>query len=123
MPLTPQEPSSSTESRGKPLERQISHVSHPPFCIGFGDTFFNVRNFAELLFHQPNVKTQLLTFQGSWTIPPVYDIDEFAADLIRWYRANHSNMMTVDNDQKELAERNRQCQKGGKKKGKGKGKR
>ena len=112
----------------------ISNVSDPSVCIGFGGTFFNLKNFAELLYHQPKITTTLITFQGHWRIPPVDNVESFTQDLIDWFRANEEQMIAAYDQQLAVARMNRQRAKAsaggdprpstgkGPEKGKGKGK-
>ena len=72
------------------------------------------------------VTSTLLTFQGHWRLHPVNDIQEYANDLNDWYGSNYNAMMGAYDEQKQLADHNRQRQKGkgkGGDKGKSKGKR
>ena len=64
----------------------ISDAADPPVCIGFGGTFFNINNFAELLCHK-QVTSLLLTFQGHWRLPPVHDTQVYVNGLNDWYTA------------------------------------
>ena len=50
------------------------------------------------------------------------NIEDYARELIEWFRPNQANMIAAHDEQKELAEQSRQRQKG-KGKGKSKGKR
>ena len=104
------------ESRGKTLiyraANLIAHVDDPPVCVGFAGTFFNMKNFAELLLNQPNVTDTLLTFAGHWSLPRVDSIDSYAGYLNDWFASNRQEMMAAYNDQKDIADYNRQRQKG-----------
>ena len=97
--------------RGETLKAAnlISDVSDPNACIGFGGTFFNLKNFAELLYHQPITST-LITFQGRWRIPPVDNIENFRQYLIEWFRANDGQMVAACDQQAEVARINRERQ-------------
>ena len=99
----------------------IGHVDDPPVCIGFAGTFFNVKNFAELLFNQPNVTDTLLAFAGHWSLPRVGSIDSYTAYLNDWFRGNQQQMMAAYKEQRAIAEYNRQRQKGQKGKAGAKG--
>ncbi|CAE7236176.1 unnamed protein product, partial [Symbiodinium pilosum] len=84
----------------------ISDAANPPACMEFGGTFFNVKNFAKLLHHQPKVTSTLLRFQGHWRLPPVHDVQEYANDLNDWHLSNYNVMMGAYNEQKQLADYN-----------------
>ena len=88
----------------------ISDASDPNVCIGFGGTFFNLKNFAELLYHQPKITTTLITFQGHWRIPPVDVVNSFKQYLTEWFRANEEQMIAAYDQQMAVAAMNRERQ-------------
>ena len=87
--------------RGETLKAAnlITDVSDLNVCIGFGGTFFNLKNFAELLYHQPQITSTLITFQGHWRIPPVDNIEDFRQYLIQWFNANEEQMIAAYDQQ------------------------
>ena len=98
--------------RGETLKAAnlITDVSDPNVCIGFGGTFFNLKNFAELLYHQPKITSTLITFQGHWRIPPVDNVESFRQYLVQWFRANEEQMIAAYDQQAEVARINRERQ-------------
>ena len=88
----------------------VTDVTDPNVCIGFGGTFFNLKNFAELLYHQPQITSTLITFQGHWKIPPVDNIEDFRQYLIEWFRANEEQMISAYDQQLKVARDNRERQ-------------
>ena len=98
--------------RGETLKAAnlITNVSDPNVCIGFGGTFFNLKNFAELLYHQPTITSTLITFQGHWRIPPVDNVESFRQYLVEWFRANVEQMIAAYDQQAAVARINRERQ-------------
>ena len=98
--------------RGETLKAAnlVTDVTDPNVCVGFGGTFFNLKNFAELLYHQPQITSTLITFQGHWRIPPVNNIEDFRQYLIQWFRANEEQMIAAYDQQMKVARDNRKRQ-------------
>ena len=98
--------------RGETLKAAnlIMDDSDPNVCVGFGGTFFNLKNFAEMLYHQPQITSTLITFQGHWRIPPVDNTEDFRQYLIQWFNANQEQMIAAYDQQMQVARDNRQRQ-------------